>query len=496
MNNNKFNIPQKQSALGILVLLVNSLQKIIRNLIPVILVFFLKSDKISPLYFFISTFILLLILVIIAYLKYINFTFYIDYSNKEFVLTNGILNKSKVVIPLDKIQQVNINQTFIQRLIGVFGVEIDTAGSATNEIQIKAISKNLALQLKEILIENQNLVSPNQTILNENPIGIKISFFTLIKMGLTSNYAKTIGIILAFLVSLYDQFNNWFKNESALQNKIETTLQGFTLSIFIFLFVTIILFVLLFNLGRTIIKYFNFSILFKKQTMLLSYGLLNIKNVVISPKKVQFISSTQNYFQKKLNLFEIKIKQALFEDSTSESKNNQTEIQGCNSMQHNQILQLLLNQNLFFTTILKPNIRKIISLVFKFQIIPIFVFFSIFFLTNKINSYYFLLFLVYLFIVFFVIFFGYKNNKLMINDSVIAYKSGVWDIETQIIEVHKIQSIALAQKIWHKKANVGHVYIYTAGGKIQFKFANFTQAKKLVNSWLFAIESNPKSWNN
>jgi putative membrane protein len=44
------------------------------------------------------------------------------------------LKKKKTIIQL-KIQQVNINQSLIQRLVGVYELDVDTAGSAKKEGQ-------------------------------------------------------------------------------------------------------------------------------------------------------------------------------------------------------------------------------------------------------------------------------------------------------------------------------------------------------------------------
>jgi putative membrane protein len=46
----------------------------------------------------------------------------LDSENKEFII-NEILIKQKQPIQLGKIQQVNINQSFIQRLIGVYELQ-------------------------------------------------------------------------------------------------------------------------------------------------------------------------------------------------------------------------------------------------------------------------------------------------------------------------------------------------------------------------------------
>jgi uncharacterized membrane protein YdbT with pleckstrin-like domain len=48
---------------------------------------------------------------------------------KSLLLMKEFLIK-KTIIQLNRIQQVNINQSLIQRLVGVYELDVDTAGSA------------------------------------------------------------------------------------------------------------------------------------------------------------------------------------------------------------------------------------------------------------------------------------------------------------------------------------------------------------------------------
>lgn len=285
------------------------------------------------------------------------------------------------------------------------------------------------------------------------------------------------------------------KTKNEIKSSVEKQLQFFDSTLFIIIIVILILSILIFNVLRTIIKFYNLSIVFQKNSFALKYGLINIKNAIINPRKVQIIVVSQNYFQKKLNLFEI-IKQFINDENNAVSNQNSIEIPGCNTNQKNQVLKLLLKQVPNFELVLSSNFRKIISLVLFFQIFPsifLVLFFKFF---NNFKEFYFLFFVVYLFITSLLILYDFKNNKLFVNSTIIALQKGIWEVETQFIEIHKIQSIAIVQNIWHKKSNIGHLYIHTAGGRIKFKFVNFTKAKKLVDNWLYTVESNPKSWNN
>ena len=192
--NSDFSKPQRQSLVGVVIMFGNTLQKAVRALLPVVLVFIFQSDKINKLYFILGAVIAFIAISVIAYLRYLNFTFQLDEENEEFVLREGIWNKSRIAIPLERIQQVNINQSLLQRIIGVHQLEVDSAGSGEQEVSIKAISHNVAISLKERLLDGgfKKAGAGNGTediadaVYNnlETPF-IAISFLSLLKTGIT-----------------------------------------------------------------------------------------------------------------------------------------------------------------------------------------------------------------------------------------------------------------------------------------------------------------------
>ena len=158
-----FSQPQRQSLPGILVMFANSLQKTVRALWPMLLIWLVKFDTLNKLVFFGSVAGVVVLIGVISYLQYLFFTFHIDEENGEFVIQKGVLNKTRITIQLHKIQQVNINQSLIQRLVGVHKLEIDTAGSDKKEASISAISHELATILKERLINHSQLETIENT---------------------------------------------------------------------------------------------------------------------------------------------------------------------------------------------------------------------------------------------------------------------------------------------------------------------------------------------
>ena len=212
-----FSQPQHQSVKGIVIMFVDTLQSIVRGLwVPLLLILY-KFDWTKMLIFGIATLLLLLLIGCVSYLQYKKFTFFLDEVNDEFVIQKGIFSKNKITIQLDKIQQVNINQSVIQKFIGVYSVDIDTAGSQKKEASIRAVDNEVALLLKNRLLsfEKSNVKSATseETTVEENPL-LKISFLTLVKVGLTSNYGRSVALILGFLGSLYGGFYDVSKSDT------------------------------------------------------------------------------------------------------------------------------------------------------------------------------------------------------------------------------------------------------------------------------------------
>ena len=495
-----FNQPQRQSTIGILVMFVDSLQKVARAFLPLLLVFFFKSENLSKWLVLLGIVALFVIVAIVAYLKFINFTFFIDDENDEFIIQAGIINKTKTTIQLDKIQQVNISQSLIQRLIGVYALDVDTAGSDNKEGNIKAISHELALALKAKLLENKAHNKITETIashateqeVQQTEPFLRIHFLSLIKVGITSNYVKTIGLLLTFFFTIMENLENIGKDD-VIDDKVEQFMTQHAVWYF-FLIIIIGLFTVVFiiNIVRTIVKYFNYTITKQKGSLLLSFGLINTKSTIVKPEKVQVVSVSQNYFQKKLNVLEVRIKQAVRDEK--QHHKSQIEVPGCNENEKNEIMQLIFNKLPQKGVVLKPNFRKLGFSIFLVIVLPLTGFFMLGNYANPKLLNYYSFALVYALFFLVILFFGFRNYRLFVNEKHIIKQSGAWDIENEIIEIGKIQALSTSQLFWHKSLNIGSLTLHTAGGNVTFHLGNYDKIKNYINLWLYQIEASNKNW--
>ena len=70
--------------------------------------------------------------VVAAYLEYNNFTFAV--TDEGVFIRNGVIYKAEVSVPYTEIENVNIERTLLDRMLGISRVSLETAGSALGNI--------------------------------------------------------------------------------------------------------------------------------------------------------------------------------------------------------------------------------------------------------------------------------------------------------------------------------------------------------------------------
>ncbi len=494
-----FNEPQRQSPIGMLVMFLDTMRHYGKAFWPILVIWIFKFNEINKWYLFLGVAALFIIIGVIAYLRYYHFTFYLDQQNDEFIINEGIFNKTKTTIQLDKIQQVNINQSLLQKLIGVYALDVDTAGSNNKEGEIKAISHPLALELKSRLLDNskrgkfveREIAATPET--SEALPFIRISFFSLVKVGITSNYVKSFFLLLIFFFSVSENISK-LTGRNLLEDRDigNYVAEKFMIKAFLIGIVFLFCIVLMINLIRIVFKYFDYKITRQQGSLLLSFGLLNSKSTIIKPEKVQITSVSRNYFQKKMNILEMRIKQA--NSGSKEERRAAIDIPGCNENERDAILRLLFKKIPEKGLMLKPNFRKLGFALFLTVGLPL-IGFYIFRYYNP-TSVAAVNYLVPLYVAFvgIVQFFKFRNNRLFIHDDFIIKQSGAWDISEDIIEPSKIQAITTSQLFWHKSLNIGSLTLHTAGGNIAFQLGNYNIIRHYVNLWLYEMETSDSNW--
>ncbi len=500
-----FYVPNKQAPIGIVVNFVYGLQKFVRAFFPLLILILLRVTKgewaTALIWIAVSVVFFLALVFVIAYLNYRNFTFHIEKDTASFVVQKGILNKTKTTIKLAKIQQVNINQSFINKLLGIYSIEIDSAGSAAKEGTITSVSHEVAQALKQTLLTyKENLAQSTETAIDplvehtgDSPKNVRhISIVTLLKVGATTNYLYTMGIVLLFANSLVYEGSRFFGDsidDEAIDNFLEESVTLYV-GIVVMLFFLAAIFIA--NIIRTVVKFYNYKVVVQHESLFLSYGLLQTKSTIIKPSRVQLVKIVRNYFQKVWGIAGFKIHQVFGKESFN--KKTALEIPGCSNEETKEFFDMIYNKPLEMEGItLKHNYRFFGFRFFFLVCIPIVLFLLLISDTVE-NTWKFSSAATYFIVVTLLIWRYFKIGRLIITPNFILVKSGAWDITHTILEPHKIQKIVVSQLVWQKSANVGSLALYTAGGIVHFNTSDYKQLQHLKDQWLFTIESENKHW--
>ena len=340
-------------------------------------------------------------------------------KNNHFILKEGVLHKKSLSIPFDRIQNVNFKQSFVQQFINVTQVEIETAGTQKTEISIKALSRLKAEAIKSIIFSNKSIVIEQEQSVEKNikKALLKISFSDLLKVSVTENHLKSFGVFVAFLIVVYSQLREVFKdftiNETLgfnLENEASYSLYGF---IFILIFSVVI--GLIISFVRVFLLHFNLTLFVKKGDLEISQGLLTKRSITLKKEKVQHISIITNPFKQLFGMSSVDFKQA---NSKITKKNLAIRIVGCQKEHLDSIKKILFSACEVEAGIaIKPHkyfiARMFLRSFFWLALVNSLIFFTIYFGFKTSGNYFvFLLNIVVIALMVFLIMLKYKNLKL------------------------------------------------------------------------------------
>lgn len=494
--------PQRQSVVGLVLIFATSLYHIARNLWVVVIYF--AIGEFSPRTMFLAGAALILVLILsLAYsiLYFLNFKFHIDERNEEFVLQKGVFSTDTINLPFRKIQQVNFKRNILQRIIGVYSVVVETAGSQEKEVEIKALSQEKANSLAEKLMAHaeeekeeglEHVDFPEESELETTSKVApewehKVSLFTLFKLGLTSNYLRGVGIIIAFYFTLREQFMFNEELSAQLQEPEVFWAQGkFVLIIFLLLVGMII------TVGETIIKYFDLHLKKFRDTLQVEMGLKNNTKVNLRASRIQLLQVLTNPLQQRMNLYQVKISLA---SSENDLEKNQIKVVGLPPHVVSQVKSYFYKTSVEEDFFILPSKyllwRKMSRAMIPLIIVSVFLFFYAQLITV---TWFATIAFAYILLIATYNFFYYRKLRMGVSKNFLIKHSGVWLQKEEYLEMFRLQSVSINQPLWYRRRGLVNLTFHSAGGDVSFPMVYRSQVQPLINYLLFKIESTKRSW--
>ena len=504
MNSEAYNTAQRQSIAGILLIFVSSLYKLVKIFWAMGAYLLLSGpSKTTLIYTAIGLVVVTGLTLIYSYVYYLKFIFYIDYEREEFVLEKGIFSTENSAIPFDKIQQVYFKRSILQRVINVYSLVIDTAGSNQKEVEIKAISENDANRLSEILlkaksekVEENQLEEERLTAEDHEVWTHKVDFLTLLKIGISTNYLRGLSLVFAFVVSIYNRINTYFKDRIEDVEVYFSQFSGVLQSIgyLMLLFVVLLLLSISITIIEVFIKYYGLKIQQTKDKLEVEMGLKTNTKVSLQPRRLQLMRISTNPVQKRFNLYEAQIS---LSSSENELQKNKIKIPGLGKKIVKKIKAFLYSESSApqFRTTFRPN-KLLLFRKISLAMVPVLIFLAVWYFTALVSLQFWAVLVLaglYIFAAIAVQIFSFNARKLIFTEDILQKKKGLWNKTEESLELFKIQSISVKQPIWYRRRNLVNIVFHTAGGDLKF-YAVSNDILRYINYVLYKAEVSKRNW--
>lgn len=490
--------PTRQSLIAIILIIYKYINVIIRQIWPFLLILLWGggSDRKSSIA--IGLAVLGLVSMLWAILSYFKFYFYL--RNDELVIQKGILKKSNLNIPLDRIQSVNINQNIVHQILNVVQLEVDTAGTKGSEFKFDALSKEKAEALRSILIsKKKEASSPEATAFDldnsgqieaeRNPI-LSLSFAELLKVGISQNHFRSIGVVMIVFFWIQSSVEDIGIETDKYSKDIMDFLisASFTAVMTMIIMASIVAVVI--SLVRTILVYYDAHLWREGSRLKLSYGLFNKKEMSALYQKIQILQWSSNPLQKLMKIFDVRLKQA---SSSVVSAKSSLRIPGCTDDHIQYLKSSWLNEEaLANLSIHGISIHYFYRRVL-FRMIFCAVLFGIYFMVGQINGWLiFLILLVPYYI--YTSWLSYKKSGFAINHSTLYITKGMLDDDFALLPLTKVQNVIIDQTPYQVRKDLANVNVHTASGSITIPYIQVGLAEKLSDYFLYKVESSKENW--
>lgn len=504
METKAFSIPQRQSILGIALIFITTILKLLRGF-WVLGVYFLLSNPTSTTILLVVLGLGILGMLVLGYswLYYRKFLFHIDYRSEEFILQKGVFSTEDIAIPFDKIQQVYLKRSLLQRLINVYSLVIETAGSKGDEVNIKAVSHQDANRLSSILIkvkkdkiskvEGGEVIPQVETEENEKIWTHKLDIITLLKIGISSNYIRGLALVIAFFTTIYNELNSFLKGYAEEMSAYYEQVPDPTESVgfFIILIIFLILVSIVITVLEVFFKYYGLKLTQTHESLELEMGLKTNTKVSLQPRRVQLMQIITNPVQKAFNLYEARIALASSENALQKKK---IHIPGLAKETVGKVESFLYNDAVSsFQVVFCPHRLMLIRRIMV-VLIPVLVSYVLLVYVPYASQILWLI-LAIIFTILGVIYqvIRFKSLILVFTDDFLQKKQGVWSSREERLELFKLQSVTVKQPFWYKRRNLVNVVFHTAGGDVSFKAVS-KDILAYVNYLLYKVESTHRKW--
>lgn len=250
-----------------------------------------------------------------ALARYFSFTYRIE--GNELVTQQGILERKQRSIPLERIQEIRVEQGVLHRVFDVVDAKIETGGGDGAEASLSVLSRSEVERLREAVFERAakiraeagaGAVGEHAAVTPQRVVIQRLGLKDLVLIGLTTNYIVSALALAGALwnfaddllpdsfyrragETLYRESSRFFTRGAALA--IALTVAGALAVILIGLIVSTI---------AAIVRFYGFTLSLSGEDLHRRYGLLTRRSSSLPRRRIQLLKIEEKLFRRMFGL--------------------------------------------------------------------------------------------------------------------------------------------------------------------------------------------------
>jgi putative membrane protein len=214
-------------------------------------------------------------------------------------IKSGVVSKREREIPFERIQNVDIAQNAIQRVLGIAEVRMETAGGGESEARLRYVSRQEARRLQELISRRKRGDTTERDPGASDDILFELSDTELGILGVTSANVRLLGLLSALVV---------FGSPVAAE-QVSLRLE---LLLFLGPALALVALVLLWAVSgvQAVLRYYGFRLLRHDEELRYERGLLQQYNGTIPLSKIQTLMIRENVLARSLGYGSLAIETA------------------------------------------------------------------------------------------------------------------------------------------------------------------------------------------
>jgi len=419
-------------------------------------------------------FMFTVISILSAFIRYFSFSYHIQ--GNELITQQGIIERKQRIIPLERVQEISIEQSVFQRLFDVVEAKIETGGGQGAEATLSVLSRSEADRLRRAVFDrveaikargvDPELVQP--PIPRERMVIHRLGINDLVIAGLTTNHLVSAMVLAGALWNFADDIlpDTIYQRAADIIYSLTRQLaaQGAMQAIIIAAVgvFSILVIGLLFSILGSILLFYGFTFSRRGEDLHRAYGLFTQRASSLPRHRIQVLKIEEKMMRRLFGLATLRA------DTSGRTRENEDDNEGRDVLipivKRAAIDQLLpvifpdyISDRAEWKRVSKLAIRR--GMV-KGGIFCLLVASALFTYQREFIALWPLLFLPIIYLVNLI---RYRNLGYAMGDLYFRTRHGWLGRSTQIVPINKIQAVEVSQTPFDRRLGLATMSVDTAG---------------------------------